>query len=183
MALYRNGNLVDADDWAFPESGEAVPDGRPVALRRDAWLAARDTLSRRGAPVGLALEPGEALDPVLPDLQRFALIALRLPRFTDGRAYSTARALRDTYGYRGELRVRGDVLQDQIKLLLRAGFDALEILHTPTIAALRAGRVVAVGRHYQPGAPGTGDLGGEAFSWRRTSPPLPPAGGSGGASG
>lgn len=177
MALYRNGVFVDGDDWVFPEPGEPVPADRPAALRRDAWLALRDTLAGRGAPVGLALEPGEALDSVLPDLQHIALIALRLPKFNDGRAYSMARALRDAHGYRGELRARGDVLQDQIKLLLRAGFDALEIVHAPTIAALRAGRVVAVARHYQPGAPDVDERGGEAYSWRRTSSPIGSAAG------
>jgi uncharacterized protein (DUF934 family) len=180
MALYRDGHFVDADAWVFPAPGEAFPDDRPVALRRDAWLALRDTLARRSAPVGLALEPGEALDPVLPDLERFALIALRLPKFSDGRTYSTARALRASHGYRGELRARGDVLQDQIKLLLRAGFDALEIVHAPTIAALRAGRVVAVARHYQPGSAEATESADAACSWRRTSPPIPPAGGASG---
>lgn len=180
MALYRDGVFVDGDDWVFPAPGEPVPADRPVALGRDAWIALRDALAGRRAPVGLALEPGEALDPVLPDLERFALIALRLPKFNDGRAYSTARALRNSHGYRGELRARGDVLQDQVKLLLRAGFDALEIVHAPTIAALRAGRVVAVARHYQPGAPDAGERAGEAYSWRRTSPPIPPAGGASG---
>lgn len=178
MVLYRNGSFVDADDWVFHAPGDPVPVDRPAALRRDAWLALRDTITGRCAPVGLALEPGEVLDPVLPDLRRFALIALRLPKFSDGRAYSTARALRDAHGYRGELRARGDVLQDQVKLLLRAGFDALEIVHAPTIAALRAGRVVAVARHYQPGAPDTGELAGHSYSWRRTSPPIPSAGGA-----
>jgi uncharacterized protein (DUF934 family) len=180
MALYRDGYLREADDWVFPAPGEEIPADRPVALRRDAFLALRGALAGRHAPVGLALEAGEALDPILPDLGHLAMIAVRLAKFSDGRAYSIAHALRRTHGYRGELRARGDVLQDQVKLLLRAGFDTLEIAHAPTLAALRAGRIVAVAHHYQPAAATRSERAGEAYSWRRTSPPIPPAGGASG---
>jgi uncharacterized protein (DUF934 family) len=51
---------------------------------------------------------------------------LHCPKFTDGRAYSQARLLRERYGYRGELRATGAVLQDQLPFLLRCGFDSFE---------------------------------------------------------
>jgi uncharacterized protein (DUF934 family) len=53
---------------------------------------------------------------------------------------------------RGERREAKDLLlrRDQIPILRRAGFDALEITHPGTIQALRDGVVIAVQRHYQP---------------------------------
>ena len=61
------------------------------------------------------------------DLDRFALIALSFPRFTDGRAYSQARLLRGRLGFTGELRAEGDVLRDQLLFMQRCGFDAFAV--------------------------------------------------------
>jgi uncharacterized protein (DUF934 family) len=54
------------------------------------------------------------------------LVVLDFPKFTDGRAYSQARLLRERLGYRGELRATGAVFLDQLPFLLRCGFDSFE---------------------------------------------------------
>ena len=54
------------------------------------------------------------------------LIVLDFPKFTDGRAYSQARLLRERLDYRGELRATGAVFLDQLPFLLRCGFDSFE---------------------------------------------------------
>ena len=60
-------------------------------------------------------------------LPRVALIAINFPKFTDGRGYSIASTLRSRFGYRGELRAIGDVLQDQLFYLQRVGFNAFAL--------------------------------------------------------
>ena len=60
------------------------------------------------------------------DVARLDLIALHFPKFSDGRAYSQARLLRERLGYQGELRATGGVLQDQLPFMLRCGFDSFE---------------------------------------------------------
>ena len=52
------------------------------------------------------------------------LIVLEFPKFTDGRAYTQARLLRERLGYKGELRATGAVYIDQLPFLLRCGFDS-----------------------------------------------------------
>ena len=52
---------------------------------------------------------------------------MNFPKFTDGRGYSTARLLRERYGYTGELRAIGDVLHDQLFYMARCGFDAFAL--------------------------------------------------------
>ena len=54
------------------------------------------------------------------------LVVLNFPKFTDGRAYSQARLLRERLGYKGGLRATGAVLRDQLPFLLRCGFDSFE---------------------------------------------------------
>jgi uncharacterized protein (DUF934 family) len=65
------------------------------------------------------LQLGDRLDGV-------NLVMLDFPKFTDGRAYSQARLLRERLGYRGELRATGAVFLDQLPFLLRCGFDSFE---------------------------------------------------------
>jgi uncharacterized protein (DUF934 family) len=60
---------------------------------------------------------GERLDGI-------ELIVLDFPKFTDGRAYTQARLLRERLGYTGELRASGAVYIDQLPFLLRCGFDS-----------------------------------------------------------
>ncbi len=54
-------------------------------------------------------------------------VALDFPKFTDGRAYSHARVLRERLGFSGEVRAVGAVLPDQVLLMARCGFDAFEL--------------------------------------------------------
>ena len=57
-------------------------------------------------------------------MQALELIALNFPSFADGRAYSSARELRNNLGFKGEIRAIGDVLRDQLFYMARCGFDA-----------------------------------------------------------
>ena len=61
------------------------------------------------------------------ELADFDLVALEFPKFADGRAYSTARLLRERHGFAGELRAVGNVLRDQFVFLHRCGFDAYQV--------------------------------------------------------
>jgi uncharacterized protein (DUF934 family) len=122
----------------------------PVIVAKAHWISERPFLLARTAPVGLLLEGGTSLDELADDLPRFALIALTFPKFSDGRAFSTARLAREKFGYRGELRAVGNVLSDQIPFMRRVGFDAFEVSHAPTRHALGAGALAEVTLYYQP---------------------------------
>ena len=155
--------------WLAAKDGEPLPDA-PVVLSRKRWLAERDDLARRPAPLGLRLEAGESIADIVADLPRLALIELSFPKFSDGRAFSTARLLREKHGYAGELRAVGNVLSDQIPLMRRVGFDTFEVTHAPTRRALIEGRIPEVVLHYQPAAPNE-PAGAGPRPWLRRSQP------------
>jgi uncharacterized protein (DUF934 family) len=150
--VWRDGAFC-RDTWVRVETDAALPDG-PVILSKKRWLAEREHLALRRGPLGLLIEAGETIDDIAADLPRFALIALSFPKFRDGRAFSTARLLREKHGYAGELRAVGNVLADLIPFMRRVGFDAFEVTHAPTRRALADGRIPEVALHYQPAAPG-----------------------------
>jgi uncharacterized protein (DUF934 family) len=94
-----------------------------------AWREQRTQwIQRVGGDVrcGVLLENTDDARVLTQDFDKLALIAVRFPKFTDGRGYSIARELR-RLGWQGELRAVGDVLRDQLFYLSRCGFDAFEL--------------------------------------------------------
>jgi uncharacterized protein (DUF934 family) len=115
-------------DWAADGSLPTVPAAGDIIVPLPLWQAmAGELLDRRTGRLGLWLDSAE--DPVLvaDSLEAFSLIAVNFPQFTDGRGYSTARLLRERYGWKGELRAIGDIQRDQLFYLLRCGFDAFAL--------------------------------------------------------
>ena len=51
-------------------------------------------------------------------------IELQFPKFTDGRAFTQARLLRQRRGFTGDIRATGDVLIDQLVQMERTGFSS-----------------------------------------------------------
>jgi len=163
--IWHNG-AFRRDAWVRPQAEAELPGG-PVILPKKRWLAERDRLASRNAALGLQIEPGEAIDDIAADLSRFTLIALSFPKFTDGRAFSTARLLREKHGFAGELRAVGNVLSDQIPFMRRVGFDSFEVTHAPTRRALAEGRIAEVSLYYQP--TGAAEPPGGKRPWLRRS--------------
>lgn len=126
MPLIKHGAVVD-DPWRTVADGEPLPDEGPVIVSATRWQAERDALQRRQSPVGVCLRADELASTLGADAAHLALIAIEFPSFRDGRAYSTARLLRERYAFKGELRAVGDVLRDQLLFMHRCGFDAFAV--------------------------------------------------------
>ncbi len=75
-------------------------------------------------------------------LEGVKLVVLEFPKFTDGRAYTQARLLRERLGYAGELRATGAVYIDQLPFLLRCGFDSFASTQKGFAQALTKARQV-----------------------------------------
>jgi uncharacterized protein (DUF934 family) len=123
------GFEVVADDWSVLklDEGQApetalVPAGK-VIVPLAVWLAQKDTLAQR-SPIGVWLPSDALATSIQADLDKFAVVAIDFPKFTDGRGYSIAYNLRKRLGYQGELRAIGDVLRDQLFQMQRCGFNA-----------------------------------------------------------
>lgn len=126
------GRAVVADDWSVLRLDEGqnaeqavVPDGK-VIVPLGVWQAHEAALAARAAQgaLGVWLGPDERPEALKGQLDKFAVVAVDFPKFTDGRGYSIAFNLRKRLGYTGELRAIGDVLRDQLFSMHRVGFDA-----------------------------------------------------------
>ena len=135
--LIKDNRIVD-DPWTTVDEHDPLPPVAPVIVPLARWQAERAALNGRLGAVGVRLRSDEAPALIARDLQRFEVVVLEFPKFTDGRAYSYARTLRERYGYTGEVRATGDVLRDQLAFMQRAGFDAFEVADTTDVAAVTA---------------------------------------------
>ena len=128
MATLIDRNGLRPDTWrAFDGDAAAVPPDADLLLPLDEWRERASVWGARPGRLGILLAPSDDPAAIAADLGRFALVAVSFPAFTDGRGYSTARLLRERYGWRGELRAVGDVLRDQLFLLARCGFDTFAL--------------------------------------------------------
>jgi len=148
MRLVRAGRIV-ADQYVRVLDDAPISDGVPVIVPAVRFLADAEEILRREAPTGVLWPNNRRIAELAPHLDRLALVALEFPNFKDGRGYSQARLLREQYGFHGELRATGNVLRDQFLFLLRAGFDAFEVVKDAD-AAVFAEAVVRYSVFYQP---------------------------------
>ena len=152
MPLVKAGRIVD-DPYLRVAGEEPVPDGTPVIVSAQRFLADSVELTRRDAPIGVLWPNDRKVAELEPWLGQLALVALVFPKFRDGRAYSQARLLRERYGFRCELRATGDVLRDQFHFLVRAGFDSFEVKKAAD-ARVFADVLARYSVFYQPAADG-----------------------------
>jgi uncharacterized protein (DUF934 family) len=152
MPLVENGQIVQ-DRYTYVGDEEPIPERVPVIVPAQRFLAEADALIRRDGSLGVGWPNDRRIGELAPWLGHLALVALKFPKFRDGRAYSQARLLRETYRFRGTLRATGDVLRDQFHFLIRAGFDSFEVKKPADAHAFAeaANRYSVV---YQPSADG-----------------------------
>lgn len=148
MPLIKNGALTQ-DQWRFPAEAAPLPETGLVAVSLARWQRERVALMARGMPLGLKLTSGDQIEEIAADINAFDLIAIEFPTFQDGRPYSTARLIRERYGFEGELRATGDVSRDQFLFMYRCGFDAYEVVANDVLESwLRAVSEISI--WYQP---------------------------------
>jgi uncharacterized protein (DUF934 family) len=126
--LIKHRTIVE-DEWELVREHDAVaamPPDRAIIVPLAAWKNDRTSLAARGR-VGVWLAPADDPAALAEDIGTLSLIAVDFPQFTDGRGYSTARLLRQKYGFLGELRAIGDILRDQLYYLAQCGFDAFAL--------------------------------------------------------
>jgi uncharacterized protein (DUF934 family) len=153
MPLVENGHIVE-DRYVRVDGDAPIPERVPVIVPAVRFLAEANELVRRDGSLGVDWPNDRRVAELAPWLGHLALVALNFPKFRDGRAYSQARLLRETYGFRGTLRATGDVLRDQFHFLVRAGFDSFAV-KKPADARVFAEVLARYSVHYQPAADGS----------------------------
>ena len=134
--LIKNGH-IESDEWRTLSLAESdtpqtvrIPVG-PVLVPLPVWQARRAELIYRehehGWPIGIWLEAEEGPETIEKDVDDFSVIAVKFDKFADLKDHTTARLLREKYGYKGELRAIGDLVGDRLAYQHRVGFDSFAV--------------------------------------------------------
>ncbi len=134
--LIKNGHSA-IDEWKTLSlaEGEApdivrIPVG-PVLVPLLVWQARRAELIYReyehGWPLGIWLSTAEDPQDIARDVDDFSVIAIELDQLSSGKYHSTARLLRERYGYQGELRAIGHIPREKLTYRHLAGFDSFPV--------------------------------------------------------
>ncbi len=148
MSEYYRGGFLE-DTWVYINDDAPVPETGNVIVSLTRWRAGGACFSDLQGQVGVFVEPDDVFHEHTDRLSKLSLVSLSFPKFSDGRGYSQARMLREQLGFEGEIRGRGEILLDQIPLMMRCGIDAFEVCHEPTIAALKSEALPGIMHTYQ----------------------------------
>ncbi len=132
MATIIKDRKLATDPWLRLElnadgSLPPVPPAGDIIVPLAVWHGQRDKLLARPSRLGVWLDSHEDPADIAEDLRLFGVVAVNFPKFGDGRGFSTARLLRERYGWKGELRAVGDVFRDQLFFLSSCGFNAFAL--------------------------------------------------------
>lgn len=127
--IIKDNEVIDETWHLLPKDVElqSLSNSDDVIVPMHLWLEHAHALKARDGGLGIWLDADEIVEEIADDLEHFQVIALNFPVFTDGRHFSSARLLRERYGYKGEIRAIGDVLRDQLFLMRRCGFNAYAV--------------------------------------------------------
>ncbi len=135
MPLITKQQRVGEDSWNYIAGEETAATSVDALIAEPGdllvdwtlWLQHRQQLLQRGGRLGVKIDGDLDLAELAPDLDKLALVAVNFPSFADGRGFSQARLLRQSYGFKGELRAVGDVTWDRLRFMHRCGFDSFDI--------------------------------------------------------
>ena len=132
--VFSHGSVISGD-YGFLADDAELPDGA-VIVSAKRFLADRPSLLSRHAPFGVRLDTAQSPEILSADLAQIALVEIHIPYFKDGRAFSWARLLRTRLNFRGEIRITGHFLPDQIAFFQRVGVDSFVLSENMTITQI-----------------------------------------------
>jgi uncharacterized protein (DUF934 family) len=149
--LVKAGHVID-DSFTPVADSDPLPNG-PVLVSLKRFQAEKPALLARRTALGVKLETGETPEILAADLRKLALIVFHIPQPRDGRAFSWVRLLRRRLGFRGEVRISGHFLLDQVAFYTRVGADAFDIAQNIPVHSVKAA-LTEISNVYQPSVDG-----------------------------
>ncbi len=134
-ALVTRAGEVIPNAWQLLVDEDTTGAEGPYVLGFERALRDLDGLNGH---YGVRVNPGDDVRLLEPFLDRITLIEVAFPGYRDGRGYSTARILREDLGYIGAIRAVGDVLRDQLFIMMRCGFDEFLVKDKDPAGAIAA---------------------------------------------
>lgn len=162
--IWNETGFVSDDPWVL-ETEETKAGSNEKAILPLAAFLEKAQAGETG--LGVLIQPADNVKALAPYLDRIALVAVAFPAFNDGRAFSHASLLRGRLGFSAEIRAVGDVLIDQVPLMLRCGISSFAVTNPVALKRLGEGKLPGISRYYQPTVKPATEV--KSYSWRRSA--------------
>jgi|GEM_PF-4180272 len=123
MNLIKDGKVA-ATDWQFIEEGGQLSANSIVGVE---LLLNSNNEQMDALKFGVLIDGDEQLDDLIAYLTKIDLIVIAFSSFADGRGFSMAYRLRNSFGYEGEIWAKGNLIADQYSQAKQCGIDGVVI--------------------------------------------------------
>lgn len=128
--IIRNGEVID-DDWIALSDDDRLPASGNIHFSLDRWNREKSAIvewaNNCDGQYGIRIPNTLDVNDLGDEWFILSIAILDFPEFSDGRALSQARVLRDQLGFTGEIRATGDVQRDQMYHMSRSGINAFVV--------------------------------------------------------
>ncbi len=121
-------------------TGEAdlVDDSAGELIALQDFIADPARYAGAGRGISVRVAPADEIEALAPHLGQLALVAIEFPGPGDGRGFTSARLLRQRFGFKGEIRAVGaGVKQDLLFFMVRCGINAFDLATGENLAEAR----------------------------------------------
>jgi uncharacterized protein (DUF934 family) len=121
----------------LPEAPDGAADPDLTLISQAEFL--KDPHSHAGTGLlAVRVAPADKVEELAPHLSGIAVVAIEFPGPGEGRGYTSARLLRQRFGFKGEIRAVGPaVKQDLLFFMARCGIDAFDLAGTENLVEAR----------------------------------------------
>jgi len=127
MPLLIDRSELIEDIWVSVGDHQAIDDRLNSVVGLNRLMQHRHRPVKPPFQLGVILEPTDAVEELVPLLDQLGIIVLQFGVFSDGRAFSQARLLRERHAYHEDIRAVGDVICDQLGYMQRSGFNQFQL--------------------------------------------------------
>lgn len=141
MQKLTKSGAVESDDWTVIAANNEAPQDdaldKPHLLPAACYNADFEAYKDQGS-IGFWLDSDADITEITHLISTVKKIGINFPAFADGRGFSLARSLRESYQYRGEIIALGNFMQDQLYYLKRCGFDSFKLDNLDQLESMRS---------------------------------------------
>jgi uncharacterized protein (DUF934 family) len=128
MSIVINNHQVIDDEWSYiTDESFNFDENLKVIVSLDQLKNQFEQLSKKSKSLAVILNETDSVEDILPFLNDLQMVVFQFKVFSDGRAFSQSKLLRDRHCYHGHIRAVGDVIRDQLSFMQRCGFSQFQL--------------------------------------------------------
>ena len=123
MAIVIDQRAIIEDRWIDYDGQQSVNQTEWIIVKLAYLIDNWKQLGSADFSLGVELVVTDRVEDIEVCLPKLELVVLNFDAFSDGRAFSQARILRERFLFHGDIRAQGQVVRDQLSFMQRCGIN------------------------------------------------------------